>query len=78
MNKRIKKKVSNRKKIWYIPDEYPCPVVTTTYHDYKFMHKKNQAYIVKFRHSCNRVVECSYEYMLRYLRRRTKSDLYPW
>ena len=71
MNRRIKKKVSKRKKMWYNSD-LPCPVVTTTYHDYKFMHKLDQDYIVKYRHThC----ECSYGDALRYLRRRTKSVL---
>ena len=72
MNHRIKKKVAKRKKMWYNPD-FSCPVVTTTYHDYKFMHKLDQAYIIKYRRTYGRVSGCSYEDMLRYVRRRTKS-----
>lgn len=72
MNKRIKKKISKRKKIWYYID-LPCPVVTTTYRDYKSMHKLEQKYIIKTRHIYGGVDRCSYGDMLRYIRRRTKS-----
>jgi len=72
MNKRIKKKVSKRVKIWY-NSNLPCPVVTFGYQDYKLMHKKNQANIINYRHTHGRAGGYSYDEMLRYLRRRIKS-----
>lgn len=72
MNRRIKKKVSKRKKIWYNPN-LPCPVVTFGYRDYKFMHKKNQDNIINYRRTYGRAGGYSYDEMLRYLRRRIKS-----
>lgn len=72
MNNRIKKKVSKRKKFWYNSD-LPCLVVTTTYRDRKLMRKKDHDYTIKHRRTYGGLIGCSYEDMLRCLRRCTRS-----